>query len=120
MSSSPTLEEAYRSGLSSPNFDLSKNISNEDGRKLSEAVTDISQAMQADPHLTFDEARLLLVRAQMARWGIDPTGMPLDPKAVTFGNRPSVGKCAVDLEAQRPAGTLKLSLNGAIHGYPLR
>merc|ERR1712176_1125026 len=70
-------------------FDLSENIKRQDRRHLSKNANEIVQAVQRDPRLTFDEARLLAVQTEMARWGIDPTGMPCDPKAVTFGRRMS-------------------------------
>jgi hypothetical protein len=35
----------------------------------------------------FDEARELFVRQQMLKMGVDASGMPVDPKLVTFGGK---------------------------------
>ncbi|KAJ2356475.1 hypothetical protein IWW50_003230 [Coemansia erecta] len=73
----------YRAGLSSKYFDLSGNIESGDARPGldSEEV----QRIMEEHNVSFDKARLMRQQQLMARNQIDPrTGMPLDPKAVTF------------------------------------
>ncbi|KAJ2449101.1 hypothetical protein EV183_005071 [Coemansia sp. RSA 2336] len=73
----------YRAGLTSKYFDLSSNISSGDSRPGldSEEV----QRIMDEQHVSFDRARLIRQQQLMSRNQIDPkTGMPLDPKAVTF------------------------------------
>jgi len=82
-----SFEQGYKAGLHSKTFDVSDNIKRQDGRLLSKNASEIVQSMHRDPCLSFDEARLLAVQKEMARWGVDSTGMPTDPKAFTFGRR---------------------------------
>ncbi|KAJ1644181.1 hypothetical protein J3B02_005318 [Coemansia erecta] len=74
----------YRAGLSSRTFDIAINIEGGDSRPGldSEEVRRIMETRG----VSFDKARLIRQQQLMQRNGIDPsTGMPLDPKAVTFG-----------------------------------
>eukprot|EP00928_Gymnodinium_smaydae_P052476 TRINITY_DN3639_c0_g1_i4.p2 TRINITY_DN3639_c0_g1~~TRINITY_DN3639_c0_g1_i4.p2 ORF type:complete len:188 (+),score=29.49 TRINITY_DN3639_c0_g1_i4:158-721(+) len=80
-------EDARQRGLNSASFDVSGNIQRQDGRRLGDRAYEVAQAMYSNPGMSFDEARLMAVQAEMARWNIDPSGMPRDPKAVTFGRR---------------------------------
>lgn len=80
-----SFEQAHRLGLSSSTFNIGKQ--RDDSRHLSDAAGGIVQAMNKDS-LSFDEARLHSVKAEMARWGIDATGMPSDPKTFTFDKLP--------------------------------
>ncbi|KAG2351610.1 hypothetical protein BDR07DRAFT_1475768 [Suillus spraguei] len=63
-----------RAGLSSPMFDI-------DGldEQGTQEVLDIMRAQRVN----FDQARLIRHNQILARNGIDPSGMPLDSKAVT-------------------------------------
>ncbi|KAF8511791.1 hypothetical protein BU17DRAFT_54453, partial [Hysterangium stoloniferum] len=71
-------------GLSSAAFDLEQNIMGDDARVgLDEAGTQEVMEIMRTEHVTFDEARLRRHHRMLARNGIDPTGMPLDSKAVT-------------------------------------
>jgi len=71
-------------GLSSAAFDLEQNIHGGDSRAgLDEVGTqEVLEIMRAE-HVNFDEARLRRHNRLLAHNGIDPTGMPLDSKAVT-------------------------------------
>ncbi|KAJ2778614.1 hypothetical protein H4R18_004493 [Coemansia javaensis] len=73
----------YRAGLSSINFDIGANIEAGDSRPGLDSE-EVRRIM--DEHgVSFDKARLMRQQRLMQRNGIDPTtGMPLDPKAVTF------------------------------------
>ncbi|KAJ1836005.1 hypothetical protein LPJ63_000633 [Coemansia sp. RSA 2711] len=73
----------YRAGLSSQYFDISGNISSGDSRPGLDS--DDVQRIMEEHGVSFDKARLMRQQQLMARNQIDPrTGMPLDPKAVTF------------------------------------
>jgi hypothetical protein len=75
-----------RAGLSSSNFDIeSNNIQEGDSRagldvQGTQEVLDIMRRER----VTFDQARLIRHNDILARNGIDPSGMPMDSKAVTF------------------------------------
>ncbi|KAJ2512232.1 hypothetical protein GGI11_004808 [Coemansia sp. RSA 2049] len=73
----------YRAGLSSQNFDVRINIDGEDARPGLDSE-EVRRIM--DEHgVTFDKARLMRQQRLMGHNNIDPeTGMPMDPKAVTF------------------------------------
>ncbi|KAJ1869021.1 hypothetical protein H4R99_004512 [Coemansia sp. RSA 1722] len=74
----------YRAGLSSRNFDIAINIEDGDSRPGLDSE-EVRRIMEAQG-VSFDKARLIRQQQLMQRNGIDPsTGMPLDPKAVTFG-----------------------------------
>jgi len=81
----PTTFAAQRAGgLSSSNFDLEVNVQGGDARTgLDEAGTQEVLEIMRSQGVTFDEARLIRHHRILARNGIDPSGMPLDSKAVT-------------------------------------
>lgn len=53
-----------------------------DGREWAGGMEEVRRHMAEG--LSFEEARLELVRGQMRRFGVDESGMPSDPKAFTF------------------------------------
>lgn len=67
-------------GLRSTTFELPEQL---DERTLA-GTAEVRQIMLSED-LDFDAARLRLVQEQMAAMGVDPSGMPLDPKVFTFG-----------------------------------
>ncbi|CAK8991363.1 UPF0357 protein YCL012C [Durusdinium trenchii] len=70
-------------GCHSVNWHLEEGLSDADKKRLAPGMAEACQLMQEDG-LTFDEARFQMVARQMELMGVDPTGMPLDPKAFTF------------------------------------
>ncbi|KAG1793136.1 hypothetical protein BDR04DRAFT_1104533 [Suillus decipiens] len=80
-----SFSDQARAGLSSPMFDIeSANIAEGDSRagldeQGTQEVLDIMRAQRVN----FDQARLIRHNQILARNGIDPSGMPLDSKAVT-------------------------------------
>eukprot|EP00002_Diphylleia_rotans_P040075 TRINITY_DN9423_c0_g1_i2.p1 TRINITY_DN9423_c0_g1~~TRINITY_DN9423_c0_g1_i2.p1 ORF type:complete len:201 (+),score=47.94 TRINITY_DN9423_c0_g1_i2:43-645(+) len=82
--SSPSLQKDLERGLSSRNFDLHANIADGDTRPGLSDSDDVLQLMK-ERGIDFDAARLLRQQMKMMEYGIDPaTGIPLDPKLVTF------------------------------------
>ncbi|KAG8967411.1 hypothetical protein FRC03_010027 [Tulasnella sp. 419] len=81
----PTFESQRAAGLSSINFDIeSNNILGADSRAgLDEQGAAEVQAIMQSRGVNFDQARLIRHNQILARNGIDPSGMPLDAKAVT-------------------------------------
>ncbi|KAJ1955130.1 hypothetical protein GGI12_005631 [Dipsacomyces acuminosporus] len=74
----------FEDGLSSQNFDISINI--EDGDSRPGLDSDEVRHIMETRGVSFDKARLIRQQQLMERNAIDPdTGLPLDPKAVTFG-----------------------------------
>lgn len=73
------------SGLDSETFSISSNITNNDSRAglAEEAKTEIKKLMTAQ-NLSFDEARLQYTTTRFGSNGIDSSGLPRDPKLVTF------------------------------------
>ncbi|RKP26370.1 hypothetical protein SYNPS1DRAFT_14294, partial [Syncephalis pseudoplumigaleata] len=71
-------------GLSSSNFDLRANVADDDTRPGLDA--DEVRRIMKDEGCSFDEARLIRQQRVLQRNNIDPrTGLPRDPKLVTFG-----------------------------------
>ncbi|KAF9474761.1 hypothetical protein BDN70DRAFT_884479 [Pholiota conissans] len=71
-------------GMTSSNFDIEANIREGDSRTgLDEAGTQEVLEIMRRERINFDQARLVRHNRILARNGIDPTGMPLDSKAVT-------------------------------------
>ncbi|KAG2351559.1 hypothetical protein BDR07DRAFT_1455728 [Suillus spraguei] len=69
-----SFSDQARAGLSSPMFDIeSANIAEGDSRA----------GLDERERKSFDQARLIRHNQILARNGIDPSGMPLDSKAVT-------------------------------------
>ena len=77
-------------GLTSDSFNISHhNIATDDQRAGldRDAAIQIENIMRSQG-ISFDRARLLYSQREMRKQGIDPrTGIPRDPKAVTFGSR---------------------------------
>ncbi|KAJ7716831.1 hypothetical protein DFH07DRAFT_861901 [Mycena maculata] len=71
-------------GLTSPAFDLEANVRDGDSRAgLDEQGTrEIMEIMRRE-RVGFDQARLIRHNRILAQNGIDPSGMPVDSKAVT-------------------------------------
>jgi len=81
----PTFAAQAEAGLSSNMFDIqAHNLDAGDSRSgLDEQGTQEVLAIMRRERVTFDQARLIRHNQILARNGIDPTGMPLDSKAVT-------------------------------------
>eukprot|EP00747_Dinoflagellata_sp_TGD_P165405 gnl/TRDRNA2_/TRDRNA2_186625_c0_seq1.p1 gnl/TRDRNA2_/TRDRNA2_186625_c0~~gnl/TRDRNA2_/TRDRNA2_186625_c0_seq1.p1 ORF type:complete len:187 (-),score=42.60 gnl/TRDRNA2_/TRDRNA2_186625_c0_seq1:176-736(-) len=69
--------------LQSSTFELPEELESLDGRRFAAGSAEVRQVMRREG-LSFDEARLQLVHSRMAQMGVDPSGMPLDPKTVTW------------------------------------
>ncbi|KAK7687823.1 hypothetical protein QCA50_009042 [Cerrena zonata] len=79
-----TFEDQANAGLSSTNFDIEANIRDGDSRAgLDERSTQEILAIMRRERVNFDQARLIRHNEYLAANGIDPSGMPLDAKAVT-------------------------------------
>jgi len=71
-------------GLSSRHFDIEQNILDGDSRSgLDERGTEEVLEIMRREHVNFDQARLIRHNQLLARNGIDPSGLPLDSKAIT-------------------------------------
>ncbi|KAG6330699.1 hypothetical protein ID866_8391 [Astraeus odoratus] len=71
-------------GLSSTLFDIEANIRDGDSRAgLDERGTQEVLEIMRRERVDFDQARLIRHHQILARNGIDPSGMPMDSKAVT-------------------------------------
>lgn len=77
-------QEDLEAGLSSASFDISPNLTSDTRAGLDEAAKTRIRLLMELQNLTFDEARLQDTRATMGQNGIDESGMPTDPKTVTF------------------------------------
>jgi len=70
--------------MSSNAFDIEANIRDGDSRAgLDERGTQEVMEIMRRERVNFDQARLIRHNRILARNGIDPTGLPLDSKAVT-------------------------------------
>ncbi|KIK07841.1 hypothetical protein K443DRAFT_673099 [Laccaria amethystina LaAM-08-1] len=79
-----TFSEQLSAGISSNNFDIEANIRTGDSRSgLDEQGTQEVLEIMRRERVNFDQARLIRHNRILARNGIDPSGMPLDSKAVT-------------------------------------
>ncbi|EPQ56732.1 hypothetical protein GLOTRDRAFT_99759 [Gloeophyllum trabeum ATCC 11539] len=79
-----TFSEQAGAGLSSAAFDIEANIRDGDARVgLDERGTQEVMEIMRRERVNFDQARLIRQNQILARNGIDPSGMPLDSKAVT-------------------------------------
>lgn len=73
-----------QAGLSSSMFDIEANMRDGDSRAgLDERGTQEVLEIMRRERVDFDQARLIRHNQILARHGIDPSGMPLDSKAVT-------------------------------------
>ncbi|KAJ7308545.1 hypothetical protein B0H14DRAFT_2744820 [Mycena olivaceomarginata] len=79
-----TFSEQIGAGMSSADFDLEANVRDEDSRSgLDEQGTrEIMEIMRRE-RVNFDQARLIRHNRILAQNGIDPSGMPMDSKAIT-------------------------------------
>jgi len=78
-----TFESQRDSGLSSTAFDLEANLAGDSRLGLDERGAEEVRNIMQTQGVTFDQARLIRHKQILARNGIDPTGMPLDSKAIT-------------------------------------
>jgi len=79
-----TFSDQVDAGMSSSAFDIEANIRNGDSRAgLDERGTQEVLEIMRRERLNFDQARLIRHNRILAQNGIDPTGMPLDSKAIT-------------------------------------
>jgi len=79
-----SFQDQASAGLSSSAFDIEQNMLDEDSRAgLDERGTREVMDIMRREGVTFDQARLIRHKRILARNGIDPSGMPLDSKAVT-------------------------------------
>ncbi|KLO17925.1 hypothetical protein SCHPADRAFT_820579 [Schizopora paradoxa] len=79
-----TFADQANAGLSSAAFDLEGNIHGDDSRMgLDEQGVEEVQEIMRRERVNFDQARLIRHNRILAMNGIDPSGMPLDSKAVT-------------------------------------
>ncbi|KAG9309906.1 hypothetical protein JVU11DRAFT_9938 [Chiua virens] len=79
-----TFSSQAEAGLTSVMFDIEGNINDGDSRAgLDERGTQEVMEIMRREHVNFDQARLIRHNQILARNGIDPSGMPLDAKAVT-------------------------------------
>ncbi|KAJ7173558.1 hypothetical protein C8R46DRAFT_1083130 [Mycena filopes] len=79
-----TFSDQIGAGMSSADFDLEANVRDQDSRSgLDEQGTrEIMEIMRRE-RVNFDQARLIRHNRNLAQNGIDPSGMPMDSKAVT-------------------------------------
>ncbi|KAI9491370.1 hypothetical protein BDB00DRAFT_874412 [Zychaea mexicana] len=85
-----SFEDDIDDGLTSSQFDLeANNVENNDQRAGLKDKEEILKIMKKQK-VSFDEARLIRQQRLLKKNNIDPaTGLPLDPKFVTFGPSPS-------------------------------
>ncbi|CDH60797.1 hypothetical protein RO3G_04384 [Lichtheimia corymbifera JMRC:FSU:9682] len=80
-----SFEDDIEDGLTSSQFDLEANIDQDDQRAGLKDKEEILKIMKKQK-VSFDEARLIRQQRLLKKNNIDPaTGLPLDPKFVTFG-----------------------------------
>ncbi|PFH51009.1 hypothetical protein AMATHDRAFT_75205 [Amanita thiersii Skay4041] len=79
-----TFSEQANAGMTSDTFDIEANIRDGDPRSgLDEHGTQEVMEIMRTERVNFDQARLIRQNRFLARNGIDPSGMPIDAKAVT-------------------------------------
>ncbi|KAF9820857.1 hypothetical protein IEO21_01084 [Rhodonia placenta] len=79
-----TFADQANAGLTSSSFDIEANIRDGDSRAgLDERGTQEVLDIMRRERVNFDQARLIRQNQILAANGIDPSGMPLDAKAVT-------------------------------------
>jgi hypothetical protein len=116
LGSLPEAAEARFEVLRSEHFVVPKEgVHSDEGRRLLAGCSEVLQLMEKE-NLTFDEARLMLVMHKMnAAAGVAEDGMPLDPKAFTFGASP--GRSATTTACYSShTDPLLPSLPGTTHG----
>ncbi|KAH8832808.1 hypothetical protein DL96DRAFT_1583468 [Flagelloscypha sp. PMI_526] len=78
-----SFQEQAEAGMSSSAFDLSGNLEGDSRMGLDDrGVQEVNEIMRNE-RVNFDQARLIRHNRMLASHGIDPSGMPLDSKAVT-------------------------------------
>ncbi|CDS12566.1 hypothetical protein LRAMOSA04760 [Lichtheimia ramosa] len=81
-----SFEDDIQDGLTSSQFDLEANLDQDDQRAGLKDKEEILKIMKKQK-VSFDEARLIRQQRLLKKNNIDPaTGLPLDPKFVTFGS----------------------------------
>ncbi|KAF9054649.1 hypothetical protein BJ165DRAFT_1413008 [Panaeolus papilionaceus] len=79
-----TFSQQMGAGLNSNNFDIEANIRDGDSRSgLDERGTQEVLEIMRRERVNFDQARLIRQNRILAANGIDPSGMPMDSKAIT-------------------------------------
>ncbi|KAL7310495.1 hypothetical protein PS15m_009988 [Mucor circinelloides] len=79
-----SFESDIEDGLTSSQFDLHANLDEEDSRAGLKDKEEIMRIMKKQ-NVSFDEARLIRQQKLLKKNNIDPvTGLPLDPKFVSF------------------------------------
>jgi len=79
-----TWDNQRASGLNSSLFDIDANLEAGDSRAgLDPQGAEEVRRIMAREGVSFDQARLIRHKLLLSRHGIDATGMPTDPKAVT-------------------------------------
>ncbi|KAK7466309.1 hypothetical protein VKT23_005036 [Stygiomarasmius scandens] len=79
-----TFADQANAGMSSSAFDIEANIRDGDSRMgLDDRGTQEVRDIMRRERVNFDQARLIRQNRILAANGIDPSGMPLDSKAVT-------------------------------------
>ncbi|KAJ7708931.1 hypothetical protein B0H17DRAFT_1191441 [Mycena rosella] len=79
-----TFSQQVGAGMTSADFDLEANVRDEDTRAgLDEQGTREIMDIMRRERVNFDQARLIRHNRILAQNGIDPSGMPMDSKAVT-------------------------------------
>ncbi|KAJ7663806.1 hypothetical protein DFH06DRAFT_1324325 [Mycena polygramma] len=79
-----TFSEQIGAGMTSSDFDLEANIRDADSRSgLDEQGTREIMDIMRRERVNFDQARLIRHNRILAQNGIDPSGMPMDSKAIT-------------------------------------
>ncbi|KAG0175646.1 hypothetical protein DFQ28_006590 [Apophysomyces sp. BC1034] len=86
----PTNEGSFETdiedGLTSSHFDVHTNLEENDTRSGLKDKEEILKIMKKQ-NVSFDEARLIRQERLLRKNNVDPaTGLPLDPKFVSFGS----------------------------------
>lgn len=82
----PSFEHDIEAGLTSNDFDLTRNVEDGDDRYGLDATSrrEVKRIIK-QKKCTFDQARLIYLQDKMRQAGIDPqTGLPRDSKFVSF------------------------------------
>ncbi|EPX74616.1 uncharacterized protein SOCG_02099 [Schizosaccharomyces octosporus yFS286] len=79
-----SFESDIQNGLTSNSFDLFQNVLSQDSRAgLDEISSREIKGIMKKQQCSFDQARLIYLRDTMSKNNIDPSGLPLDSKAIT-------------------------------------
>ncbi|KAI8089200.1 uncharacterized protein BX664DRAFT_332405 [Halteromyces radiatus] len=81
-----SFEDDIEDGLTSSQFDLTNNLTEQETRAGLKDKEEILKIMKRQ-NVSFDQARLIRQQKLLKKNNIDPaTGLPLDPKFVSFGS----------------------------------